>query len=208
MGELFASYFWVSRHTLHPRAFFRAANSHTPNAMSPSRSERTPFTRCLHIGVLVVLSLTLVVDAAPTYASYGSSVTASFAALANPFKSLSARFGGAARAAFSDGTKDTASNASVRANTHADTIDLAASAAVLSITEREFRARGLEPEVPPHNITHERRDRRQLSELDSWMDARATWYGGKDGPGPDGMSIYTGSCGFGKDLGNHFISAW
>jgi len=31
---------------------------------------------------------------------------------------------------------------------------------------------------------------------------------GKDGPGPDGMSIYTGSCGFGQNLGNHFVSAW
>jgi hypothetical protein len=123
---------------------------------------------------------------------------------------LRARFRGGARAEFSRATAaatDTAKSVR-RTDTHVDKIDLAASAAVLGLTEREFRARGLEPEVPPHNITHERRERRELSEMDTWMDARATWYGGKDGPGPDGMSIYTGSCGFGQDLGNHFVSAW
>ena len=39
------------------------------------------------------------------------------------------------------------------------------------------------------------------------MAARATWYGGPQGPGPDGMSIYTGSCNYGE-IENHFISAW
>ena len=40
-----------------------------------------------------------------------------------------------------------------------------------------------------------------------WKNGRATWYGGPQGAGPDGMSIYTGSCGYGKDLGNHFVTA-
>ena len=83
-------------------------------------------------------------------------------------------------------------------------------------------------------VTTERRDRRELSEkMEGWIDARATWYGGPEGPGPDGMSIYTGSCGYGTSLvslnpisekprqtsfadlllthssqNNHFISAW
>jgi hypothetical protein len=39
------------------------------------------------------------------------------------------------------------------------------------------------------------------------MAARATWYGGPGGAGPDGMSIYTGSCGYGR-VGNHYVSAW
>lgn len=83
-----------------------------------------------------------------------------------------------------------------------------AAAKELGISVSEFAARGLEPELPPHNVTHERRERRQLGELEGWIDARATWYGGPNGAGPDGMSIYTGSCGYGKALGNHFISAW
>ena len=50
-------------------------------------------------------------------------------------------------------------------------------------------------------VAHERRNRRELSEkMEGWIDARATWYGGPDGPGPDGMSIYTGSCGYGTSL--------
>ena len=50
-------------------------------------------------------------------------------------------------------------------------------------------------------VTTERRDRRELSEkMEGWIDARATWYGGPEGPGPDGMSIYTGSCGYGTSL--------
>lgn len=172
--------------------------------MSPIRSSRVRNTGYLHVRVLAVLVAALVVDAAPPTSA--SSVSAS----ANPFNSLRARFRGGARAEFSRATAaatDTAKSVR-RTDTHVDKIDLAASAAVLGLTEREFRARGLEPEVPPHNITHERRERRELSEMDTWMDARATWYGGKDGPGPDGMSIYTGSCGFGQDLGNHFVSAW
>ena len=69
--------------------------------------------------------------------------------------------------------------------------------------------------------------------MEGWIYARATWYGGPEGPGPDGMSIYTGSCGYGTSLvslnpiskrprqthfadllrthssqNNHFISAW
>ena len=90
----------------------------------------------------------------------------------------------------------------------AERVDFHAAAAELGITPAEFAARGLEPELVPHNLTFERRDRRRLNELDGWMDARATWYGGPSGPGPDGMSIYTGSCGYGQALGNHFISAW
>ena len=55
----------------------------------------------------------------------------------------------------------------------------------------------------------ERRPRRVLGDFNSseWKPGRATWYGGPSGPGPDGMSIYTGSCGYGKDLGNHFVTA-
>ena len=43
--------------------------------------------------------------------------------------------------------------------------------------------------------------------LDGWMDARATWYGGPSGPGPDGMDIFKGSCGFGQ-MSNHFVTAF
>lgn len=55
----------------------------------------------------------------------------------------------------------------------------------------------------------ERRPRRVLGDFNSseWKAGRATWYGGPSGPGPDGMSIYTGSCGYGEDLGNHFVTA-
>ena len=96
------------------------------------------------------------------------------------------------------------------------------------------------PQRPPHNVTVEYRSRRELGELDGWLDARATWcaeqtdssittrrsrrvaaavahdippsihpyrYGGPGGAGPDGMSIYTGSCGFGQ-VANHFVTAW
>eukprot|EP00217_Crustomastix_stigmatica_P011596 CAMPEP_0183789006 /NCGR_PEP_ID=MMETSP0803_2-20130417/151_1 /TAXON_ID=195967 /ORGANISM="Crustomastix stigmata, Strain CCMP3273" /LENGTH=253 /DNA_ID=CAMNT_0026033159 /DNA_START=37 /DNA_END=798 /DNA_ORIENTATION=+ len=48
--------------------------------------------------------------------------------------------------------------------------------------------------------------RRKLT--DNWRDARATWYGGPSGPGPDGMDITKGSCGYGAEgLGNHFVTA-
>ena len=85
--------------------------------------------------------------------------------------------------------------------------DLTESAAALGISKASLVARGLKPQLPPHNFTMENRDRRELNELDGWMDARTTWYGGPDGPGPDGMSISTGSCGFGT-ISNHYISAW
>lgn len=50
--------------------------------------------------------------------------------------------------------------------------------------------------------------RRALSQQqDSWYTGTATWYGGPDGPGPDGMSIYTGSCKYGKNIPSHFVSA-
>lgn len=51
--------------------------------------------------------------------------------------------------------------------------------------------------------------RRALSQQqrDSWYSGTATWYGGPDGPGPDGMSIYTGSCKYGKNIPSHFVSA-
>jgi hypothetical protein len=86
-------------------------------------------------------------------------------------------------------------------------MDLAESAAALGVSKASFAERGLEAQQPPHNFTVQTRDRRELGELDDWMDARSTWYGGPSGPGPDGMSIYTGSCGYGR-IGNHFISAW
>jgi len=65
------------------------------------------------------------------------------------------------------------------------------------------------PEETPSFVRFERRPRRVLGDFNSsdWKQGRATWYGGPNGPGPDGMSIYTGSCGYGKDLGNHFITA-
>jgi len=52
--------------------------------------------------------------------------------------------------------------------------------------------------------------RREMLQIDdgNWHSARATWYGGPGGPGPDGMSIYTGSCGYGKDIGSHYVSAF
>jgi len=84
--------------------------------------------------------------------------------------------------------------------------DFSGAAALLDLSPAAFQARGLEPEAVPHNITYEHRDRRELAG-EGWMAARATWYGGPGGAGPDGMSIYTGSCGFGK-INNHFISAW
>jgi hypothetical protein len=84
--------------------------------------------------------------------------------------------------------------------------DLSGAAALLNLSPAAFKARGLEPEAVPHNITYEHRARRELAG-EGWMTARATWYGGPGGAGPDGMSIYTGSCGFGK-FGNHFVSAW
>ena len=50
--------------------------------------------------------------------------------------------------------------------------------------------------VAPHNGTVIVRHVRELGEFDGWQDARCTWYGGPGGPGPDGMSIFTGSCGY------------
>ena len=64
-------------------------------------------------------------------------------------------------------------------------------------------------EETPSYVKFERRPRRVLGDFNTsdWKAGRATWYGGPSGPGPDGMSIYTGSCGYGQDLGNHFITA-
>lgn len=68
----------------------------------------------------------------------------------------------------------------------------------------------VEPDVQPDVIATQGGEisadgRRML--LDGWNDARATWYGGPSGPGPDGMDITKGSCGYGADIGNHFITA-
>ena len=109
-------------------------------------------------------------------------------------------------AAFASLNLSAAASASASASA-LESLDLSASAAALGVSESALAARGLAPENCPHNITRERRDRRELNELEGWMDARATWYGGPGGPGPDGMSIYTGSCGYGV-ISNHFISAW
>ena len=64
-------------------------------------------------------------------------------------------------------------------------------------------------EETPSYVKFKRRPRRVLGDFNTsdWKAGRATWYGGPSGPGPDGMSIYTGSCGYGQDLGNHFITA-
>ena len=51
------------------------------------------------------------------------------------------------------------------------------------------------------------RHRRELGDLSGWLDGRSTWYGGPSGPGPDGMSILKGSCGYGAKLRNHFVAA-
>ena len=51
------------------------------------------------------------------------------------------------------------------------------------------------------------RHRRELGDLSGWMDGRSTWYGGPSGPGPDGMNILKGSCGYGANLRNHFVAA-
>ena len=157
----------------------------------------------IRLGALVVLSAALAVDAAPA-----TSASQVFAALTSPLAALRARLSpGPANDAAAAGPADPGA----RVAAHAETIDLAASAAALGLPAREFERRVLDEPAPAHNwsaVPHERRDRRRLNELDSWMDARATWYGGKDGPGPDGMSIYTGSCGYGKNLDNHFVSAW
>jgi hypothetical protein len=42
---------------------------------------------------------------------------------------------------------------------------------------------------------HDHRDDHRTS-TEGWQTGTATWYGGSGGPGPDGMSIYTGSCAF------------
>ncbi len=175
-------------------------------AMPSPRSPPARSGNRLRLSALAVLSAALAVDAAP--ATSASPVSAAFAALTSPLAALRARLspgpaGDAAAAAAAD--------PSARAPARAETVDFAASAAALGVPAREFERRVLAEPAPAHNwsaVPHERRDRRRLNELDSWMDARATWYGGKDGPGPDGMSIYTGSCGFGQNLGNHFVSAW
>ena len=66
--------------------------------------------------------------------------------------------------------------------------------------------RAAEPELVPHNLTFSARPPK-AEQLDGWMDAKATWYGGPSGPGPDSMSIY-GIVRIRQALGNHFISAW
>ena len=48
---------------------------------------------------------------------------------------------------------------------------------------------------------HQRDDRRTSTE--GWQTGTATWYGGSGGPGPDGMSIYTGSCAFFASVSSH-----
>lgn len=50
---------------------------------------------------------------------------------------------------------------------------------------------------------------RALADAEGWSVGTATWYGGpgEDGAGPDGMSIYTGSCKFGKNIPSRYVSA-
>jgi len=57
--------------------------------------------------------------------------------------------------------------------------------------------------MPTQRVLMERR------ELMGWTDGgRATWYGGPGGPGPDGMDISQGSCGFGnKVFENEYVAA-
>lgn len=62
-------------------------------------------------------------------------------------------------------------------------------------------------------FTNEAPRARQLLDASSadagWSTGSATWYGGagSDGAGPDGMSIYTGSCSYGRNIPSHFVAA-
>jgi Lytic transglycolase len=58
-----------------------------------------------------------------------------------------------------------------------------------------------------NNTIH--RHARELGDMTSgWSEGRCTWYGGPGGPGPDGMNIYTGSCGYKNKLPhNDYIAA-
>jgi len=62
--------------------------------------------------------------------------------------------------------------------------------------------------VPPYNGSLMVRHRRELGDMGGWQDGRCTWYGGPGGPGPDGMNIFTGSCGYGTKLkAPYFVAA-
>jgi hypothetical protein len=104
-----------------------------------------------------------------------SAATAATAATPNAFAQLLKRFlfGGAAAtttddASTTDAPTTTPTTTPLRAA--ATALNLAASAKALGVSEASLTARGLAPELPPHNITHEPRDRRELGQLDGWMD--------------------------------------
>jgi len=70
-------------------------------------------------------------------------------------------------------------------------------------------ARGADASAPRANEAPRARQLLDTSSADagSWSTGTATWYGGKDGPGPDGMSIFTGSCKYGENIPSHFVAA-
>ena len=105
-------------------------------------------------------------------------------------------------------------SSSVKAEIDATTSLIAKKAKELEQTLKLFERQRMDLHPPskeetPSYVKFERRPRRVLGDFNTsdWKAGRATWYGGPSGPGPDGMSIYTGSCGYGQDLGNHFITA-
>lgn len=58
------------------------------------------------------------------------------------------------------------------------------------------------------NATNLPAPRRGLEDASGWSHGRVTWYGGPNGAGPDGMSLYTGSCGLGDSIPDHYVAAW
>jgi hypothetical protein len=89
--------------------------------------------------------------------------------------------------------------------------------------------RGLPPPRTPANASITHRHARELGDMSGWFDGRCTWYGGPGGPGarsccllpaasphsdiilcagPDGMNIYTGSCGCAFDCAPTRPATW
>ena len=75
-----------------------------------------------------------------------------------------------------------------------------------SMARARSRASGKTSGEDGHEMSTRARGRALLGD-GGWNIGTATWYGGPNGPGPDGMSIYTGSCGLGQNLPSHYVSA-